>query len=524
MHLDLWRCHQRYGEYVRYAPNRLSVSRLDAVNDIYVYGKNLQKGKGYSAWPVHPGAFNVHNSTDKNIHGRKKRVIIQALSPAALRSAEPFILPHIRDFILELIDARDGIPKHKPGDWSTPKNCAEYCERVILDVLTDLAFGQSFHTLTNPDTRFSIKAINKHLHRQNLAFTFPELFQPGHNSWLSVENWLLPEFSYLRKQYVELGKQVSGKNIKVLQKEKETGQSLRRRKDILDYIINAEDPETGSKFNMAEILSESNVLLSAGGDTTSLAISALLFYLSRSPASYIKLTQEIRTAFRSFADIRHGPLLSSLQYLRACIDEAMRMSPAIGSVLWREAQDGGARITADRIVIGAGCEVGTPTYALHHNEEIWGSDSFEYKPERWIESPENPKERIKQQSKAFIPFSAGSRACLGKPLAMLECNLIIARLLYALDFKLPTTLEYGPEWAYLGQGGSEGYGVGGWGQSADAGVRCLGKEGKELGRHRENEYQLFDQFTAGKSGPGLVWRLREEITLDDVMSGSDQEA
>ena len=72
-----------------------------------------------------------------------------------------------------------------------------------------------------------------------------------------------------------------------------------------------------------------------GGDTTSTAISAALFYLSRDPAALSIVTREIQNAFPDLKSIRQGPALASCTYLRACLDEAMRLSPpAPGTILF----------------------------------------------------------------------------------------------------------------------------------------------------------------------------------------------
>ena len=107
-----------------------------------------------------------------------------------------------------------------------------------------------------------------------------------------------------------------------------------------------------------------------GADTTATTIAATFFYLARNPQCYERLAQEIRSKFQSGAEIC-GSKLSTCQYLRACIDEAMRMSPPIPGTLWREqaSDDGGEKpIVIDGHVIPQGTYVGVSTYTLHHNE------------------------------------------------------------------------------------------------------------------------------------------------------------
>ena len=68
-----------------------------------------------------------------------------------------------------------------------------------------------------------------------------------------------------------------------------------------------------------------------------------------------------------------------------------------------------------------GTVLSVPSYTIHHSKEIWGPDADEYRPERF--APENLTER---QKAAFIPFSTGPRACVGRNVAEMELALIVA--------------------------------------------------------------------------------------------------
>lgn len=148
-----------------------------------------------------------------------------------------------------------------------------------------------------------------------------------------------------------------------------------------------------------------------GSDTTATAISATFFYLSRNPECLSAVTQEVRSAFPDIECIRQGHALHSCIYLRACLDEAMCMSPRIPGVLWREILAGGVSIHRSDNNEGAeyfpaGLDVGTGIYAIHHNR-IYFPDPFAYKPTRWL-SPHTPPDRIALARSAFMPFSSGS--------------------------------------------------------------------------------------------------------------------
>lgn len=64
-------------------------------------------------------------------------------------------------------------------------------------------------------------------------------------------------------------------------------------------------------------------------------MTATLFYLLHYPSTLHLLRDEIDSKFHSADDIVMGPRLSSCIYLRACIDETLRLNPPVGGVLPR---------------------------------------------------------------------------------------------------------------------------------------------------------------------------------------------
>lgn len=73
-----------------------------------------------------------------------------------------------------------------------------------------------------------------------------------------------------------------------------------------------------------------------GFTTTSTGLSGIFFYLSRYSSAYAALAAEIRTTFTSAEAIKNSPQLAGCKYLRAVIDESLRIAPPYVSTLWRE--------------------------------------------------------------------------------------------------------------------------------------------------------------------------------------------
>lgn len=250
------------------------------------------------------------------------------------------------------------------------------------------------------------------------------------------------------------------------------------RKDFFFYLLNAKDPETGKGFSMDELWGESNLLIIAGSDTTSTAMAGTLFYLAQNAHALQKVCTEIRSAFQDVEEIVTGPKLSNCTYLRACIDETMRMTPPVAGALPRQVLPGG--LDVDGHELPAGIDVGVPIYAIHHNPNYF-PQPFDYLPERWLQDPTlNPlHSHLPAAQSAYNPFSIGPRGCIGKGLAYVELSVTIARVLYLFDVRLAP------------------------GTSLGAGSKDL-----EQGRTRPSEYQIQDVFASKKDGPIVQFRAR----------------
>lgn len=86
-HLEFWRCHEKYGNVVRFGPNSLSFNSNTALKDIYGFKSNARKADFYKAFWASKDSASTHSSIDKAIHARKRRVLSHAFSDAAIKYA-----------------------------------------------------------------------------------------------------------------------------------------------------------------------------------------------------------------------------------------------------------------------------------------------------------------------------------------------------------------------------------------------------------------------------------------------------
>jgi cytochrome P450 len=142
-----------------------------------------------------------------------------------------------------------------------------------------------------------------------------------------------------------------------------------------------------------------HMLIRIGTDTSSVAISAFFFYHSRHPNAYTKLAIEIRDSFANAEETYPGQKLNNCTYLRACIDESMRMSPPVGAPLWREMRN---KDEIAGVILPKGTNVATCIFSIHRNPAYF-TDPNEIRPDRWLEEFQGDSQ-ANLAKRAFVPF------------------------------------------------------------------------------------------------------------------------
>lgn len=215
--------------------------------------------------------------------------------------------------------------------------------------------------------------------------------------------------------------------------QKQGSAKLDGRKDIFNYILAAKDPETGGPaLSREDLVGEANILVVAGSDTTPVVLAGF-FFMTRSSRILAKLTSEIRSTFKSVYEISWIKKLSSLQYLRACIDETLRLCPT-------SPLDPDHEVISDMEIDGyfvrTGTHVGCSPWTISRNEDFY-QDANVFRPERFNFDKQAgvTAEDVARAQDSHFPFSLGPFNCVGKNLAMLELTVTIARTLYRMDVR-----------------------------------------------------------------------------------------
>jgi len=202
----------------------------------------------------------------------------------------------------------------------------------------------------------------------------------------------------------------------------------RRRKeapghDLLQILMDARYSDgQGMPDNL--ILSESMQLLVAGLETSSNALSWLLYLLSSRPGCIERVRQEFDAVLGdkplSFSD---GP---KFEFTTQVIMEALRLYPPF----WMVDRMALADDRAGDVAIPKGSTVVVFIYGVHHSPQYWENpETFDH--ERFSKANEKRNTPF-----AHLPFGAGPRGCIGGNYAMLQMLMILSVLLRKYDFSL----------------------------------------------------------------------------------------
>jgi cytochrome P450 len=192
--------------------------------------------------------------------------------------------------------------------------------------------------------------------------------------------------------------------------------------DLFDLLSTACDPESGAPFSAEELADQVATMISAGHETTALALFWSLYLVAAAPAVQERIAGEV-----SALDL--GPdnapnVLTRLVYTRAVVQEALRLyPPAFTMARLARAADvaGGIPVPASAVVL-------ISPWVLHRHRQLWVQpDVFE--PARFLpDAP--PPDRF-----AYLPFGMGPRVCIGAQFALTEATLVLARLIQAFHIE-----------------------------------------------------------------------------------------
>ena len=278
----------------------------------------------------------------------------------------------------------------------------------VYPLMNDLAFEIVINTLFNIRVPAEIRHQLSDFISETQDFVIKDIRQP-HKSW-----W----FKLSGEVGRNLRKAEGARNI--IRSIIRTRQSSNEKfDDLLDMLLEARYEDSGKHMEEEQVIDEILILLIAGHDTTANALSWALYLLANNPEELAKL----RSGTRGLS-IEESV---SNDALNCVINESMRLYPPAWISDRVSLHDDAYR----DFTFPKGTIVILFYYGLHRDPRYW-EEAAAFKPDRFLKS-----RNAKDKPKAFYPFGAGPRLCIGNNFAIAEMTLFLQAIIHRFEI-LPT--------------------------------------------------------------------------------------
>ncbi|KAJ3510085.1 hypothetical protein NLJ89_g4875 [Agrocybe chaxingu] len=371
-------------------------------------------------------------------HRKQRKMLNPVFSIAHMRDMVPTfynVTYKLRDAFVSRV--QNGPREIEVLSWMT---------RTALELVGQSGFGFSFDPLTDDGVPHPYSTAAKRLVPVSFKMLFPRTYllatlvkigTPSFRRFLvDLIPWkalhdLRDVVDVLHNTSVEI---IESKKKALAEGDESVAHQIGQGKDILSILLKANmTASEADKLSEEEMLGQMSTLTFAAMDTTSSALSRILWLLANHQGVQDKLRAEVREA-RKQGDLVYDDLVN-LPYLDAiptCLcplknDIVLPLGAPIKGVDGREIHE---------IPIPNNTNVIISILASNRNPEVWGPDSYDWKPERWLQPlPDTViQAHIPGIYSHLMTFLGGGRACIGFKFSQLEMKVVLSILVASFKF------------------------------------------------------------------------------------------
>ncbi|KIK54867.1 hypothetical protein GYMLUDRAFT_48408 [Collybiopsis luxurians FD-317 M1] len=401
-------------------------------------------------------------STTGDVHKKQRKIVTPVFSVPQLKRVTPIVydiaekLADVLSREVQKASVTVSAPIGKREKAYNGKNgkgvldMSEWMSRVALETIGRTVLGYSFDPLDSPHNNPYTSAIKE---------LIPTLFS------LSVLRQFAPFLTrlgpaWLRRKLVERIPNRAIQKVKdmsdimdrtaksILREKRESGVGVEgEEKDLISVLLRAnERAAAGEQLSESELTGQMTVLIFGAQDTTSSALSRILYLLSTNREIQDKVREEVVNAFAD-QDRLEYETISELPWLDAVIKETLRLYPPVPFVRRTATKERtlmysstNSDVADSSVTVPVGTTLFVGIAGANRLESVWGPDAKMWKPERWMSDKSPALIRLPGIYYGMLSFFGGGRSCIGYKFAQIEMKIILATLLRRFKFS-PTQEE-----------------------------------------------------------------------------------
>ncbi|MEU4314371.1 cytochrome P450 [Nocardia sp. NPDC024068] len=359
--------------------------------------------------PMAPHGMFTASSKDP-LWGQARRILTPGFAQAAMRTYHDAMATVADDLVAEWTSAGSG-----------PVAAHSAMTRATLEVIARAGFGRNLGLFDSSgedsDSHRFVRALGRTLQWASESTNDVPIL--GHIREALRASTVRRDIAALQQYVDEL---IAGRKVE------NNGEPT----NLLDLMLTAVDPETGSRLPNSNVRDQTLTFLIAGHETTAALLEVALYYLAQNPGHQ----ERVRAEMPAQATHLDYDAVTRMRFTRQFLNECLRLCPPAPGYfrIARTAQNlGGYEIPAGRAVF-------VLALAAQRDPEVWGPDAGTFDPDRFDTAALRAF-----PDRFFQPWGTGPRSCIGRAFALHEATLLLGRLVHAFDLRsssdLPLALQ-----------------------------------------------------------------------------------
>ncbi|EFY85402.1 trichodiene oxygenase [Metarhizium acridum CQMa 102] len=414
----LWEIGKMHDRYVRINANELHIRDYNYYNNIYAGGGRIVNKDVSAVGPMAAVPSSLLATADHHQHRARRNYLSPFFSKRAIVAMEPLIWERVAKLCQRLESALE-------TGTTVPLDSA--FSSLTADIITQRFYGEHFNYLDIPDYRNAVtEAILGVVHISNLIRFVPWLLPMLQMTPIWVIRMILPPFADFLVMREEMKRKILASSG--------TEDGSKSSSVIMSALMDTKIPAAEREID--RLLDEGSVIVFAGTETTSRALSVGMFYLLDDETHVDKIRKELSSVVFTPGRGYSSSDLELLPYLSGVVHESLRLSFGLVACLPRVAVH--ESLQYNGFTIPPGTPVSQSAYFVHTDPTIY-PNPHSFNPDRWIQAAKDGF----PLGKYLVNFTKGSRQCIGLQMAYTEIYLTIATLVSTFDMELhDTTIDH----------------------------------------------------------------------------------